>query len=77
MSTSTNAASYYLSPSGSDSALGTSSGTAWKTFSKAFTTMAAGDELILLDGVYGEAQTTGYISYLGTNSAQIPSGTNS
>jgi hypothetical protein len=36
--------------------------------------MAGGDELILLDGTYSEP-TTGYISYLGTNSAQPPSGT--
>lgn len=71
------AATYYISPSGSDSASGTTSGTPWKTFSKAFSTMAAGDELILLDGTYSEAAGTGYISYLGTNSAQVPSGTSS
>jgi hypothetical protein len=37
--------------------------------------MKAGDELILLNGGYSEAAGTGYISYLGTNSAQPPSGT--
>lgn len=37
--------------------------------------MQGGDELILIDGVYSEAAGTGYINYLGINSAQIPSGT--
>jgi hypothetical protein len=68
-------ATYYLSVSGSNSANGTSSGTPWKTFQKAFSTMAGGDELILLDGTYSEAAGTGYISYLGTGSGQPPSGT--
>lgn len=68
-------ATYYLSVSGSNSANGTSPGTPWKTFQKAFTTMAGGDELILLDGTYSEAAGTGYISYLGTGSGQPPSGT--
>jgi len=36
--------------------------------------MSAGDELVLLNGVYSEAAGTGYISYLGTGSAQPPSG---
>ncbi|TFG92150.1 MAG: hypothetical protein E4H15_04375, partial [Syntrophobacterales bacterium] len=68
-------ATYYISVSGSNSANGTSPGTAWKTFQKAFSTMAGGDELILLDGTYSEAAGTGYISHLGTGSGQPPSGT--
>ncbi len=68
---------YYLSPSGSDTANdGRSLSSPWKSFSKAFGSMAAGDELILLDGTYSAAAGTGYISYLGTGSAQPPSGTN-
>lgn len=65
---------YYISPSGSDSNNGTSSSTPWKTFNKAFTTMAAGTSLGLMDGTYSVAAGTGYISYLGTNSNQAPSG---
>ena len=67
-------ATYYLSPSGSNSASGTSAGSPWKTFQDAFSRMSPGDELILLDGTYSEAAGTGYISYLGTNSGQPPSG---
>ena len=66
---------YYLSPSGDDSNDGLTESTPWKSFSHAFSTMSGGDELILLDGTYSEAAGTGYISYLGTNSAQPPSGT--
>ncbi len=69
----TNYRIYYLSPNGSDANLGNES-LPWKTFSKAFGTMASGDELVLLDGNYSETNGTGYISYLGTNSAQAPSG---
>jgi hypothetical protein len=45
------AASYYVSPSGSDSAAGTSSAP-WLTFSKAWTVVKAGDSLIAKDGTY-------------------------
>jgi hypothetical protein len=68
------AATYYLSPSGSDRARGTTEAAPWKTFETAFERMRAGDELVLLDGVYSEAGGTGYISYLGERSGQIPSG---
>ncbi|MBI3546946.1 MAG: right-handed parallel beta-helix repeat-containing protein [Gammaproteobacteria bacterium] len=68
---------FYLAPNGNDSAnTGKSLSSPWKTFSKAFTNMKAGDELILLDGAYSESAGTGYISYLGNASAQPPSGTN-
>lgn len=69
------AAVYYISPSGSDGAAGTSTGTAWKTFNKAFDTMAAGDTLWLMDGTYSVAAGTGVIDPNGTNSEQPPSGT--
>jgi hypothetical protein len=68
---------YHLSPLGKDSystIQAQNESTPWKTFSKAFGLMSAGDELLLLDGVYSEAAGTGYISYLGTGSAQPPSG---
>lgn len=57
-----NATNYYMSPSGSDGAAGTSTGTAWLTFSKAFTTAACGDTINLADGVYGDGTSTGKIS---------------
>jgi hypothetical protein len=65
---------FYLSPTGNDAAAGNTPAVPWKTFAKAFASMAGGDELILLDGTYS-APSTGYISYLGTNSGQPPSGT--
>lgn len=70
----TEAAVYYISPAGSDTNDGLSQSTPFNTFVKSFTMMRGGDELILLDGMYGAEQGTGYISYLGSNSAQIPSG---
>jgi hypothetical protein len=69
------ASGYFISPSGSDSANGLTEATAWKSFSWAFSHMGSGGELILLDGTYSEAAGTGYMSYLGTKSAQPPSGT--
>ena len=71
------AMTYYISPSGSDANSGASESSPFKSFAKAFGKMASGDELVLLDGTYGEAQGTGYINYSGTNSGQIPSGISS
>jgi hypothetical protein len=68
------ATTYFLSPTGNDANSGLSDTAPWKTFAKAFSTMAGGDELILLDGTYSQAAGTGYISHHGTNSAQPPSG---
>jgi hypothetical protein len=65
-------ATYYLSPSGSDSYTSEQAqnpGTPWKTFSKAFGSMSATDTLILLDGTYSVAAGTGVISGSGTGSA--------
>src|SRR5690349_16902572 len=53
------AATYYLSPSGSDSASGTSRGSPWRTFTKAVAPLRAGDTLILLDGQYTSANCGG------------------
>lgn len=76
ISGSTGRTTYYLSPTGSDTANnGRSLSSPWKSFAKAFGSMAAGDELILLDGNYSAAAGTGYINYQGTGSAQPPSGT--
>ena len=74
---SAHAATYYISPSGSDSNTGTAEGSPFKTFFKAFGVMAAADELILLDGAY-DGTGTGYLNYDdGSCSAcaQPPSGT--
>ena len=46
---------YYVSPTGNDSAAGTSSADPWQTFSHAFTVMAPGDALVLEDGIYEES----------------------
>jgi hypothetical protein len=48
------AATYYLSPSGSDAANG-SAASPWKTIKKANTTAASGDIIILKNGVYAGA----------------------
>jgi hypothetical protein len=65
---------WYISPTGSDANNGLSSGAPKKTFANVFAAMAAGDQLYLMDGTYSVAAGTGYISYLGTNSAQPISG---
>ena len=68
------AATFFVSPAGDDSNSGRTEPSAWKSFSRAFNAMAPGDELVLLEGTYSETAGTGYISYLGENSAQPPSG---
>lgn len=72
---------YYISPTGNDWNNGKSADKPFKTFAQAFDKMSAGDELVLLDGIYSEALGTGYISYTdpsrgigGSRSGQIPSG---
>jgi len=45
-------ATRYLSPTGSDAALGTTTGTAWRTWAYAFGQTSCGDTLIVMDGVY-------------------------
>jgi hypothetical protein len=66
-------ATYYLSPSGSDSnssAQAQNPATPWKTFAHAFGAMTGGDTLNLLNGTYSTASGTGFLS-----SGGIPSGT--
>lgn len=50
-------ATYYVRMSGSDSNAGTSAGAAWRTLSKAFTTVASGDTVYIGAGTYREALT--------------------
>jgi len=47
-----NAATYYVGPNGDDSQDGRSAARAWATFGRAWPTLAPGDTLILLDGLY-------------------------
>jgi hypothetical protein len=56
---------YFLSPAGSDANDGRSAAKPWKTFAAAFSRMAGGEELILLDGTYGDAAGTGQIGCTG------------
>jgi parallel beta-helix repeat protein len=51
------AATYYISPNGNDNNNGTATGTAWKTFERAWYTLQPGDTLLLMDGTYTEAST--------------------
>ncbi|MBI5034911.1 MAG: DUF1565 domain-containing protein [Chloroflexi bacterium] len=46
------AQSYYVSPTGLDSNLGTATSNPWKTFAKAWTVLQPGDTLYLMDGEY-------------------------
>lgn len=76
---------YFISPAGRDENDGRSPSEPLKSFNTAFARMAAGDELVLLDGVYSVAAGTGVITYYdetgrgegsstSTLSGQIPSG---
>ncbi len=56
------AATYYISPDGAHDADGSLSAP-FGTFARAFSTMSAGDELVLLDGLYSDETGTGYIHY--------------
>lgn len=51
---SASAATYYISPSGSDSNSGTSSGSAWATINKANTTLRGGDVVLIANGTYSQ-----------------------
>jgi hypothetical protein len=48
------AATYYISPTGSDLANGQSTGAPWATFAHSYTVLSPGDTLILMDGTYTE-----------------------
>jgi hypothetical protein len=46
---------YYISPTGNDTNSGTTSGAPWKTFTKAWSVLQAGNTLIVADGTYTNA----------------------
>jgi hypothetical protein len=52
-----NAATFYISPKGSDSSSGTSTSSPWKTFKYAIPKLQPGDTLILKDGTYTKSTT--------------------
>ena len=52
ITTSTFAATYYISPAGSDSSGSGTFGSSWATLSTAFSNMTGGDTLIVKDGLY-------------------------
>lgn len=60
-STSAHAATYYISPTGSNANAGTSAGSPWLTFAYAINVARAscGDTLILANGTYGNTTSTG------------------
>jgi hypothetical protein len=69
---SASAATYYLSPSGSDSNAGTSPGSPWATINKANTALRAGDVVIIGNGTYTQqinpttnGTSSGRITYVG------------
>ncbi len=66
------ATSYYISPSGSDSNLG-SLASPWKTISFALSHLAAGDTLDLRGGIYYESNLTTSVSGTATNPITIQS----
>ena len=57
LSTNADAATYYLSPVGSDSQSGISSSHPWRTFRFAISKLRPGDTLLLLDGKYTNANS--------------------
>ncbi|MDA8326192.1 MAG: hypothetical protein M0033_08225, partial [Nitrospiraceae bacterium] len=62
------AATYYVSPSGSDSNSGISTSAPWATFSHAISSLQPGDVLYLMDGTYYQPLT---VNKSGTSSAYI------
>lgn len=59
------AATYYISPTGSNGNAGTSEAAPWLTFAYAIANSACGDSILLLDGTYGDGTSTGKISLNG------------
>jgi len=62
---------YFISPTGSDSNTGASRSLPWLSFEHAFSTMASGDELILLDGDYSVEQGNGIMRDVGLHGETI------
>lgn len=75
-----NRATFFMSPIGNDSNSGSSRSLPWLSFEHAFSTMASGDELILLDGDYSVENGNGIMRDVGSYgetidySKAIPSG---
>lgn len=79
------AATYYLSPSGSDAAAGTSPSTAWATLAQANSRVAPGDVVVLAAGTYAgfpapavsgtASQRITYVGSLSSPGSVIASGT--
>lgn len=63
-------ATYYISPTGSNSNNGQTSATPWLTFTYAWANTSCGDVLLLLDGTYGDGTSTGKIDLNGRVCAQ-------
>lgn len=59
------ATTYYLSPTGSNSNSGTTEAAPWLTFAYAIANSACGDNLLLLDGTYGDGTSTGKVNLNG------------
>ena len=85
IATAAQAATYYVSTTGSDSLSGTSLSLAWATFSHAWTVMSPGDTLLIANGTYhqklvpgfsGTAQNRLYIRALNDGQAIIDGDTN-
>lgn len=55
------AATRYISPSGSNSNNGQSTSTPWLTFAHAFANTSCGDTLLLMNGTYGDGTSTGLL----------------
>jgi hypothetical protein len=55
LSATAQAATYYLAPTGSNTSAGTSASAPWKTFAHAIPKLNPGDTLLLMDGVYTQA----------------------
>lgn len=71
---SVSATQYYLSPTGSDAANGTTSGTPWKTFNFALPRLVPGDTLNLLNGTYTAANSGMVTMTCGSNAVNGTAG---
>src|SRR5262245_5473973 len=75
LSTNANAATYYISPTGSNSNGGASLSAPWKTFSFAIPQLRPGDTLILLNGTYTTANSGLPEIHCGASSHNASNGT--
>ena len=61
------AATYYISPTGSDTSGNGTSGSPWASLSQGFSQMSSGDTLICMDGTY-----TGILNQIDSSAGRIP-----